>query len=167
MIRVFLFAISLLGVGFVLTVFYRLSRSYLSKPWPFQPRKEILTSSEQMLLSRLQAALPEHLVFPKVPLSRFLVLPPGERQREWMERISQITVDFLVVTKDTKVFAVVELNDLSPKSVDQKFSDKKRDMALTSAGIRVFHWDVRSMPSSTAVQEAMFPATTPAADEIV
>ncbi len=55
--------------------------------------------------------LPELVVLAQVPLSRFLRVRKGRTWREWFNRISQKSVDFLICERDFRIVAAIELDD--------------------------------------------------------
>src|SRR5438477_10838624 len=80
--------------------------------WPFFAKKP-LTVPEQILYFRLLKALPEHIVLAQVQLSRMLGVKKGTNYQSWLNRISQMSADFVICAKDATVLAVIELDDAS------------------------------------------------------
>lgn len=122
-------------------------------PWPFYAKKP-LSSPEQVLYFRLCKALPEHIVLAQVGLSRILGVKKGNNFGEWFNRINRMSADFVLCSKDSSIVAVIELDDASHERTDRRAADAKKDKALSSAGIRVVRWHVKSIPDESAIQAA-------------
>jgi hypothetical protein len=63
--------------------------------WPPEPTR-ILRSSERLAFSTLKLALPGYLILAQVPLARFLSVPKRNSYAEWMRRLGNQCVDFVV-----------------------------------------------------------------------
>jgi len=127
--------------------------------WPYYPKK-LLSQPEQVLYHRLVEALPDHLVFAQVQLSRLLGVKKGHDYRAWLNRINRMSADFVVCRKDGSVVAVIELDDQSHQKAERQAADTKKDRALSSAGIRLIRWQVKAMPDLEAIKAAFADATT-------
>ena len=131
----------------VLTVLALLARRFLrpinssssTVAWPFYPKK-LLTEPEQVLYHRLVRALPDHIVFAQVQLSRVLGVKKGSNFREWNNRISRMSLDFAVCRKDASIVAAIELDDATHDEPKRVEADAKKDKALASAGVRLVRW---------------------------
>ena len=121
--------------------------------WPFYPRKP-LSVPEQVLYFRLCNALPDHMVLAQVGLSRILGVKKGNNFQSWYNRISRMSADFVVCTKDSSVLAVIELDDSSHKKKQRKLPDAKKNKAIQSAGIPILRWDVKALPDENAIKSA-------------
>jgi hypothetical protein len=122
-------------------------------PWPFYAKKP-LSSPEQILYFRLCKALPEHIILAQVGLSRILGVKKGSNFGEWFNRINRMSADFVLCSKDSTIVAVIELDDASHEKADRKAADAKKDKALSSAGIRIVRWQVKSIPDEAAIKAA-------------
>jgi Protein of unknown function (DUF2726) len=120
-------------------------------PWPFYA-KNPLSSPELVLYFRLRKALPQHIVLAQVGLSRILGVKKGNNFGEWFNRINRMSADFVVCLKDSTIVAVVELDDASHEKAERQAADAKKDKALTSAGIRILRWHVKSIPDEGAIK---------------
>jgi Protein of unknown function (DUF2726) len=123
-------------------------------PWPFYAKKP-LSNPEQILYFRLCKALPHHIVLAQVALSRMLGVNKGSNFGAWFNRISRMSVDFVLCSKDCTIVAVIELDDASHKKANRLAADAKKDKALKSAGIRVLRWQMNSIPDEVEIK-AMF-----------
>jgi very-short-patch-repair endonuclease len=124
-------------------------------PWPVFVKKP-LSAPEQQLYFRLVKALPEHFVLSQVSLSRFLGVKGSRKVHAWHNRIHRLTADFLVCAKDARVLAVIELDDGSHKTDDQRRTDAKRQRALESAGVRVIRWQAKALPDEAAIRLELY-----------
>lgn len=120
-------------------------------PWPFYAKK-VLSSPEQVLYLRLVKALPDYLVLAQVGLSRILGVKKGNNRTEWFNRISRMSADFVICTKDSAVIAIIELDDASHEKPSSQAADARKDKALVSAGIRVLRWNVKSIPDEATIR---------------
>src|ERR1700689_5456398 len=110
------FLIALVGLLIILGIFAELLRrrpQLPGGPWPLKVRDTVLSQPEQILYRRLVQTLPENLVLAQVQLSRFLEVDRGVPRQSWLNRISQLSADFLILNPDTSVVAAGELDDAS------------------------------------------------------
>jgi very-short-patch-repair endonuclease len=151
-------AIALVLVAVVL----RSKKSSSDGVWPFFAKK-LLTAPEQVLYFRLLKALPDHIVLAQVQLSRMLGVKRGTKYQSWLNRISQMSADFVICGKDATVLAVIELDDASHHSDRRKAADAKKGRALSAAGIKLVRWEVRALPDDLSIRTALLrgPALNP------
>jgi very-short-patch-repair endonuclease len=128
--------------------------------WPFFAKKP-LTQPEQVLY-RLVRALPDSIVLAQVQLSRFLGVKEVSDYQSWLNRISQMSADFVVCAKDATVLAVIELDDASHQTDRRKATDEKKTRALKAAGVKLVRWHVRELPDDPTIRSALLPAHTAA-----
>lgn len=124
--------------------------------WPFFAKKP-LSSPEQVLYFRLVQALPGNIVLAQVGLSCLLGVKKGNNHQAWLNRISRMSVDFVVCNKDSSVVAVIELDDATHQREDRRAADNKKDRALMAAGIRVVRWQVKAIPDVVGIQKVFLP----------
>src|SRR6266550_4527355 len=122
--------------------------------WPFFAKK-LLTAPEQILYFRLLKALPDHIVLAQVQLSRMLGVKKGSDFQSWLNRISQMSADFVICGKDATVLAVIELDDTSHQSDRRKAADEKKAHALSAAGIKLVRWQARDLPDDATIRSAL------------
>jgi hypothetical protein len=122
--------------------------------WPFYVRK-LMSQPEQVLYHRLVRALPDHIVLAQVQVSRVLGVKKGFNFNEWNNRINRLSYDFVVCAKDSTVIAAIELDDKSHESESRVRTDGKKDKATADAGLRLFRWNVRSLPSEGTIREEL------------
>lgn len=124
-----------------------------SDDWPFEKEK-LLTNPEKVLYFRLIEALPDYCVFAQVQLSQLMSVKKGHDFKQWFNRINRMSADFVVTNKAMDVIAVIELDDRTHDKPDRIEADKKKDKALTSAGIKVIRWKFSPMPTVAQIKEA-------------
>lgn len=124
-----------------------------NETWPFE-KKKLMTAPEQLFYSRLIESLPELCVFSQVQLSQLVSVKKGHDFKQWFNRISRMSADFVVTDKAMEIIAVIELDDRSHNKPERIEADKKKDKALTSAGIKVIRWKVSPMPTVAQIKEA-------------
>ncbi len=122
--------------------------------WPFYVKRP-LSQPEQVLYHRLIRALPEHIVLAQVQVSRVLGVKKGSNFHEWNNRISRLSYDFVVCSKDSTVIAAIELDDKSHDSASHMRTDDRKNKASADAGLRLIRWHVRSLPSEEAIKDEL------------
>lgn len=124
-----------------------------NETWPFE-KKKLMTTPEHVLYFRLIESLPELCIFSQVQLSQLVTVKKGHDFKQWFNRISRMSADFVVTDKAMEIIAVIELDDRTHNKPDRIEADKKKDKALTSAGIKVIRWKVSPMPTVAQIKEA-------------
>ena len=149
-----LVAIALVA-GIALAILRKKSRDRsLSGQWPFSLRKP-LSEPEQVLYFRLCSSLPDHIVLAQVGLSRFIAVRRGHDARAWHDRISRMSVDYLVCSRDATVLAAIEVDDASHRQPDRLLADARKEKALVAAGVKLIRWNLNAMPDAAAIQAAI------------
>ena len=126
--------------------------------WPPEPTR-ILRSSERLAFSTLKLALPGYLILAQVPLARFLTVPKRNSYAEWMRRLGNQCVDFVVCDVTSQVVAVVEVRppmDHLDDKVRVRLDRVAR--ALKAAGIPLHVWNEEKLPTIEAAREKLMPA---------
>ncbi len=124
-----------------------------NEAWPFYAKKP-LSAPEQVLFFRISKALPEHIVLAQVGLSRILGVKRGNKFQAWQNRIDRKSADFVVCSKDSTILAVIELDDSTHERPDRKHADATKQKALSSAGLRLIRWNVKSLPDEASIKAA-------------
>lgn len=132
------------------------SSERISGPWPLQVRRRLLSQSELALFHRLAQSLPEHIVLARVHLPQALEFWPGGRTQALFNRISQLSVDFLVVDADTSIVAAIELDDGAHGR--RPWADARKTHALRSAGLPLIRWSSLSRANTAAIRAAVLGA---------
>lgn len=100
---------------------------------PIKPRL-ILTLNEQPIFLKLRKAFPDYFVLTQVSLAALLV-SSGQVTRN---KFTRYRADFVILDKDFKLLAVIELDDTSHKGPEGKSSEL--DAMLKEAGYRVLRY---------------------------
>jgi very-short-patch-repair endonuclease len=133
----------------------------LDKLWPLEAKRQLLSERERALYQRLIQSLPNHIVLAQVQLLQVVNFQRGRRTHAILNRISQLSLDFLILNPDTSVIAAVELDDATHTRENRRQADARKSHALQSAGIPLIRWNAKSLPDSSAILAAL-PAKTSA-----
>lgn len=136
-----------------------IAMAFLRRRTPPYTARPLMTEIERRAYERLCDAQPGRLVLAQVQLCRFVRGPPGRGNHHWHNRISQLSADFVICSSDATVRAVIELDDKSHSRPVQKERDRKKDAALTAAGIPIIRWKVRDLPTAEQMRQALDPHT--------
>jgi len=68
-----------------------------------------------------------------------------------------MSADFVICNKDASVLAVIELDDATHNSKTRQQADNKKDKAISSAGLRIIRWNVKSMPDEQTIRNSLVP----------
>lgn len=140
-------------------VFVALKKRDLAQAWPYKLRNGLLTDNERFVFERLREALPQHLVFPQVELSRVIgITAKGKGRQAWFNRINGKSLDFVICDANMHVLAAVELDDSTHESASQRERDEVKDRACASAGMTLVRWRRKTLPSPTGIRAAVLGA---------
>ena len=131
--------------------------SALSRPWPLEAKRNVLSERERELYRRLLQSLPEHLVLAQVHLLQVLKFKRGRRTYAVLNRISQLSLDFLILAPDTSPIAAIELDDISHELGDRRRADANKSHALASAGVPLIRWNAKNLPDTPTIRAALLP----------
>jgi very-short-patch-repair endonuclease len=126
-----------------------------SKPWPLEAKRQLLTERERALYQRLVQTLPNHIVLAQVQLLQVLNFQRGRRTQAILNRISQLSIDFLIINPDTSIVAAVELDDSTHAPEKRRQADARKDQALKSAGVPLIRWNAKNLPDRVAILAAI------------
>lgn len=122
--------------------------------WPFETVRggHLLTDAEWFVYERLSTALDKHHILCKVAMGQLLSVSketrtPKQGEVNWGAKIDRQALDYVVCASDGKVIAVVELDDASHAKPDQQRADAAKDKALSSAGVHLVRWTMRTLPN--------------------
>ena len=127
----------------------------LGRPWPLEAKRQVLTEREQVLYQRLVKTLPNHIVLAQVQLLQLLILKRGRRSYEAFNRISRLSLDFVILNPDTSLVAAIELDDATHEREDRRWADARKNHALMSAGVPLIRWKAKSLPDAAAISAAL------------
>jgi very-short-patch-repair endonuclease len=127
----------------------------LDVPWPLESKRALLTVPEQVLYRRRVQALPHHIALAQVQLLQMVRFKRRSAPYPVLNRISQLSVDFVVLTADTGIVAAIELDDASHHHRHRESADARKAHTLRSAGIPLIRWSVSAMPDAMAISAAI------------
>ena len=127
----------------------------LDKPWPLEAKRQLLTERERALYQRLVQTLPNHIVLAQVQLLQVLNFKRSQRTQSIRNRISQLSLDFLILNPDTSIVGAVELDDSTHARADRRRADARKSHALQSAGVPLIRWNAKSLPDASAILAAL------------
>jgi hypothetical protein len=129
----------------------------LSRPWPLEPKRNILSEPERALYQRLVQSLPDHVVLAQVQLLQVLNFKRGRRTQSVFNRICRLSLDFLIVSPDTHPIAAIELDDATHEREDRRWADARKAHALQSAGVPLIRWNAKNLPDTPTIRAALLP----------
>ena len=129
----------------------------LEKPWPLEAKRQLLSERERALYQRLVQTLPGHMVLAQVQLLQVLNFQRGRRTPGVFNRISQLSLDFLILNPDTSIVAAVELDDATHARENRRQADARKSHALKSAGIPLIRWQAKALPDAAGILAALTP----------
>ncbi|HJV87852.1 MAG TPA: DUF2726 domain-containing protein [Noviherbaspirillum sp.] len=115
--------------------------------------KNLLTGRERDFFYRLRRALPDCLIFPRMPLSA-LIEPTGvgSARQAAHAMIDGLKVGYAVFDMGMRLVAVVELDH----GVRPSRRATARDTYLAGAGIQVVRFPARRLPSETNIHATIY-----------
>ena len=123
--------------------------------WPPTPTR-LLSGPQRSAMNTLVLALPEYMVLAQVPLSRFISVPKRNSYADWLRRVGNQCVDFLVCDMAAHVVAVVELQ--APQASERARKRLARiARTLKAAKIPIHLWREDALPSASAARDAILP----------
>ncbi len=156
MLLPFVVLIVALTVGIIIV--FRKQGMFRPQPpaWPFYVKRP-LSTPEQVLYHRLVRALPNHIVLAQVQASRVLGVLTGYDAKQWNDRVNRLSYDFVVCSKDAKVVAAIELDDVAPDEPTRIMAEAKKDKASAAAGLRLLRWSADAMPDDATIRSLFTP----------
>lgn len=134
---------------------------FMQRERPMRYRKRsFLTGTEREFYMRLQRALPDCLVCPKVAVSALLEpMGVGKTRRAALANIVNRRVGYAVFDEDMELLAIVELDHRSRPNPYKAATDT----FFASAGIRTIRFQAKRLPSDVKIYTAIYeraPAAT-------
>jgi very-short-patch-repair endonuclease len=127
----------------------------LSRPWPLEAKRYLLSERERALYQHMVESLPDHIVLAQVQLLQALKFKRRRRPYAALNRISQLSLDFLILNANTSLVAAIELDDVTHELGDRWQADANKSHALKSAGIPLIRWTARNLPDTAAIRAAV------------
>jgi len=95
------------------------------------------------------------MVLAQVQLLQVLNFQRGRRSPGILNRISQLSLDFLILNPDTSIVMAVELDDATHSRESRRQADARKSHALQSAGIPLVRWNAKSLPDTAGILAAL------------
>jgi hypothetical protein len=109
--------------------------------------KKLLTPTEISFFSTLIQATPGKYVFVQVALSQLVGVPSGPEKLASFNRISRMSIDFVVCDEKLNTLVAIELDDPTHDRPSSAEKDLKKDTVLATAGIRLIRIRIEKIPS--------------------
>ena len=122
--------------------------------WPFY-LKQALTRPERVLYHRLVNALPDRIVLAQVHVARILGIKKEFYTQKWINRLNRMSYDFIILSHDFSVLAVIELDDISHENAHRIIASKKKEKATVATGTLFIRWNVNNLPDEVLIQTAI------------
>lgn len=119
--------------------------------WPFY-LKQAFTRPERVLYHRLVNALPDRIVLAQVHVARMLGIKKEFYTHEWINRLNRMSYDFVILSNDFSILAVIELDDISHENSYRVIASRKKEKATLATGTIFIRWNVSKLPDETAIQ---------------
>jgi very-short-patch-repair endonuclease len=107
----------------------------------------LMSEYELKLYSKLKQAYPNRMIMSQVQLSQVVRAPKGKDSLYWFNRISRMSLDFVICDSNSTPLAAVELDDPTHEKASRIAADEKKDKVLASAGIPIFRMRVEKIPT--------------------
>ena len=116
--------------------------------------RSLMTPNEMEFFERLVKAYPNYYIFPQVAMSGLLDAKTndGKKIQGIRNSFNRYRTDF-VVFKDSKVLAIIELDDRTHKGREE--SDAKKDSMLKKAGYKIIRFQSTNKPSIEQLQKLL------------
>lgn len=118
---------------------------------PAPVRDRFLGQRETLLYYLLRAGVPDHEVFPNVPLASVVAVPgTGVEREQQLRRLAQYHLDFVVCDKSMRIVAAVEVEPAAGAGA----AGERRFVAdtLNAAGIRIVRVNPAAPPRRDQVR---------------
>lgn len=117
-----------------------------AKPWPYR-KKPLMSPIEKKLFWQLKEAFPYYYVFSQVNLSQAITFPKNNNQYKWLNKIWNMSLDFVLLDNQLEILLAIELDDKSHLAPNRKAADERKNKALKSAGIPLIRIQANNIPS--------------------
>lgn len=138
----------------------RRNRAPLPTEWALTPRP-VLSSDERRIFRQLVEALPEHVIFAKLPLVRFCYPSDPTRVRYWFDLLGGTHVAFGICTPSGRVVAAI---DVETDRSSSKRSLQIKQAVLAACRVRYLRITPSAMPSAAELQVLVPPPASRVSD---
>jgi hypothetical protein len=123
-------------------------------PAAFTACERLLSAPETLIYYLLKTGIPDHEVFPKVPMAEVVEAPGAGYDREQqLRRLARHQVDFVICDKTTRVVVAILVQASGPEAA---VSQRIKAECLKSAGIRMVTIDPASLPKRAELRAVVF-----------
>ena len=119
--------------------------------WPYRV-KTLMSQPEQVLYYRLTDAFPSYLIFTQVSLSRVLTVKKGRNPLPWYNKLSKMSLDFVICSPDANILLAVELDDATHRRPERTRADKTKDRAMRSANVLLVRYPITAIPDAAILR---------------
>jgi len=123
--------------------------------WPPQPTR-VLSTQERLAFGTLSRGLPEYMILAQVPLARFINVPRRNSYADWLRRIGNQCVDFVVCDMAAQVVAVIEVQVPQAGERAQKRLTRIQ-RTLKAAKVPLLVWTENAIPAADVAREQILP----------
>jgi hypothetical protein len=123
---------------------------------PVSARERLLTPAQTLVYYLLKTALPQHLVFARVPLSFVLEASRANSQSELPRLLADHTLDFVIADRSMRPLSVVTLRDAA--QTDRRSIGAEQAAWITQSGLRHVALDAAALPRKQAIPELVLPS---------
>ena len=129
--------------------------------WPVSSRS-LMNAIEWKVYDRLREALPDHVVFAQVALSQMIDVRAGKDHLWARNKIDKKVADFVVLSPDRKILAVIEVDGPTHQRASRKRTDADKDGALIACGYTLHRINAAALPTGSELRTLLLPpAVTP------
>lgn len=108
--------------------------------------RPIMTQTELQVYDKLLQALPNHMIFAQVQVSR-IIESPEEDNLYWFNFINRLSYDFVICRTDGTPLAAIEIDDDTHELTERQEADTRKNLATRAANIEILRWDIREIPT--------------------
>jgi len=117
--------------------------------------KQVFTRNERVLYHRLVSALPDRIVLAQVQVARILGIKKEFYSQQWINRLNRMSYDFVILSNDFSVLAVIELCDISNEDTHRILQSEKKEKTTLATGTLFIRWNINHLPDEVAIQSAI------------
>jgi len=117
--------------------------------------KPLLTPTELKFSYLLEEAMPELRVMYQVAVYQTIKIDEGPEKLKIWNKLSRLTFDFVLINKESKIVAVIELDDKSHLRASSVKRDQKKDELMKFLGKPLLRFQASDMPSVDELRDSI------------
>ena len=141
----------------ILGLFIWLEKSGALDSLTYRRRRTVMTPVERKLYSTLKKALENENVIVLAQVNMTGILEWDGYNRKKLQRIGNMSVDFLICDLETRPLVAIELQDRTHERWNRKLCDKTKADALGTAYMPLVLFYTRTFPSVATVKNRLEP----------